>query len=234
MKTWGEIKNEALGLMFSNVSGSAKVPTTAAEVQEYVINMADAANYAIRDLSAAVPILRFHPFTIAEELPPEEVPPEDGGEDTPTDTTTEPTETQKIVQNPVPMTTAGGKHWYLMPTLAASFRTFAERSEEMYAAGMTTQGAYLIVPETFVGTVMIPYYAYAPVITADTADNDLLDMLPECEDLIPVYMASRLYMEDDVQLATMYRNQYEAKRDALAANADMGKSGTFMSTTGWW
>ena len=63
MKTWGEIKNEALGLMFSNVNGSAKVSTKDADVQEYVLNMIDAANYAIRDLSAAVPILKYFTYS---------------------------------------------------------------------------------------------------------------------------------------------------------------------------
>ena len=249
MKTWGEIKNEALGLMFSNVNGSAKVSTKDADVQEYVLNMIDAANYAIRDLSAAVPILRFYPFTITQP----EIDPPTEDDIPPTDTETPDTETpdtenpdpelpdaetptpvEETNKNPVPTASVLGMDWYLMPTLIKGFRSFADESHEMYAEGFRTQGTYLKVPTSFVGTVLIPYYAYAPRITDETGDDYDLDMLPECEDLIPIYMASRLYMEDDVQLATMYRNQYEAKKEELAARADLGMSGSFANTTGWW
>ena len=197
MKTWGEIKNEALGLMFSNVNGSAKVSTKDADVQEYVLNMIDAANYAIRDLSAAVPILKY--FTYSQK-----------GQD------------------------ADGVMRQELRYLTGDYRAAADDTEEMLAAGVRVQGGYLITPRRGEIRVDVPYYAYAQQITAETEDDYDLDMLPECEDLIPVYMASRLYMEDDVQLATMYRNQYEAKKEALAASADLGKSGTFVNTTGWW
>lgn len=197
MKTWGEIKNEALGLMFSNVNGSTKVPTSNADVQEYVINMADAANYAIRDLSTAVPILKY--FSYSQK-----------GQD------------------------ADGVMRQELKYLTGDYRAAADETEEMLAAGVRVSGGYLITPKRGEIRVEIPYYAYAESITAETDDAFQIDMLPECEDLIPIYMASRLYMEDDVQLATMYRNQYEAKKAELAANADLGKSGKFISVTGWW
>ena len=47
--------NATLGLMFSNVSGSTKVDTRAANVQEYVLNMPDAANAAFADLASVCP-----------------------------------------------------------------------------------------------------------------------------------------------------------------------------------
>jgi hypothetical protein len=197
MKTWGEIKNEALGLMFSNVNGSTKVPTSNADVQEYVINMADAANYAIRDLSTAVPILKY--FSYSQK-----------GQD------------------------ADGVMRQELKYLTGDYRAAADETEEMLAAGVHVLGGYLITPKRGEIRVEIPYYAYAESVTAETDDAFQIDMLPECEDLIPIYMASRLYMEDDVQLATMYRNQYEAKKAELAANADLGKSGKFISVTGWW
>ena len=56
MRTWGDIKNEVLGLMFSNNNGGSKVALSDQSVAEYVINMADAFNCAIRDLAHIYPI----------------------------------------------------------------------------------------------------------------------------------------------------------------------------------
>lgn len=204
MKTWGEIKNEALGLMFSNVNGSTKVPLSNADVQEYVINMADAANYAIRDLSAVVPLISFFDFAQGQE------------------------------NSPKPAGEINGRYWYAMPQLASDFIRFAEGTQEMYAVGVKTASYYLQVPTGYTGNVTIPYYAYAPTVTEETADDVLFDWHQECLDLIPLYMASRLYMEDDVQLATMYRNQYEAKKAELAERIDTSMSGNFVNTTGWY
>lgn len=196
IKTWGEIKNEALGLMFSNNANGQTVSLADESVREYVINMIDAANYAIRDLSGAVPILKYFTYS------------------------------QKGSNN-------DGVLRQEMRYLVPDYRTAASDTAEMVAAGVSINGGYLIVPRKAAVKVDIPYYAYAEQITADTEDDYTLDMLPECEDLIPLYMASRLYQEDDVQLATMYRNQYEAKKAELAAAADTGDSGDFVSVTGW-
>lgn len=197
MKTWGQVKNEALGLMFSNNSGGVKVGTDDASVQEYVINMIDAANYAIRDLSAAVPILRY--FTYVQKG-----------------------------------TDADGVMRTEMRYMTDDFRTFAPETPEMLEAGVRVGGGYIITPKRGEIRVDIPYYAYAQQIDEETEDDYDLDMNPECEDLIPIYMASRLYFEDDLAMATMYRNQYESKKAELAAKADMGMESEFISTTGWW
>lgn len=196
MKTWGEIKNEALGLMFSNNANGVRVSLTDASVQEYVINMPEAANYAIRDLSAAVPILKYYTYS-------------QKGQD------------------------RDGVLRQEMRYLVPDFRAFAPETAEMVAAGVSTGGGYLVVPRKGAISVDVPYYAYGESISAETADDFQIDMLPECEDLIPLYMASRLYFEDDSQLATIYRNQYEAKKAELAETADYGSGGEFVSVTGW-
>ena len=56
MRTWGDLKNEVLGLIFANNSGGIKVSTSADEVQEYIINMSDAANSALRELATVCPL----------------------------------------------------------------------------------------------------------------------------------------------------------------------------------
>ena len=197
MKTWGEIKDEALGLMFANNSGGVKVTTKDASVQEYVINMAAAANYAIRDLSGVVPILRY--FTYNQKG-----------------------------------TDADGVMRLDMRDMVDDFRAFAPSSDDMLLAGIKTASSYLIIPKRGEIAAEVPYYAYAQTIDAETPDDQDIGMDPVCEDLIPLYMASRLYTEDDVQLATMYRNQYEARRAELMQTADYGDGGGFVNTTGWY
>ena len=182
--------------MFSNNANGQTVKLDDESVREYVINMVDAANYAIRDLSGAVPILKY--FTYAQKG-----------------------------------TNRDGVMRQEMRYMVGDFRAAAPETAEMVAAGITVGGGYLTVPRKVTCNVDIPYYAYGEAITAETEDDYTLDMLPECEDLIPLYMASRLYQEDDVQLAAMYRNQYEAKKQELAATADTGSGGEYTSVTGW-
>lgn len=182
--------------MFSNNANGQTVKLDDESVREYVINMVDAANYAIRDLSGDVPIIKYFTYS------------------------------QKGSNN-------DGVLRQEMRYMVGDFRAAAPETAEMVAAGVTVAGGYLIVPRKAAVKVDIPYYAYAEQITADTEDDYTLDMLPECEDLIPLYMASRLYLEDDVQAATVYRNQYEAKKQELAATADTGSGGEYTSVTGW-
>ena len=55
---WGALKNEVLGLMFSNVNGGQKVQLSDAQVAEYVLNMPDAAQFAFSDLSSVCPYVK--------------------------------------------------------------------------------------------------------------------------------------------------------------------------------
>ena len=63
--TWGELKNEVLGLMFSNVNGTQKISVSDASVSEYVLNMPDAAQFAFSDLSDVCPYIE----EVSFELP---------------------------------------------------------------------------------------------------------------------------------------------------------------------
>ena len=59
------------------------------------------------------------------------------------------------------------------------------------------------------------YYAYPGKITADTADEYELPMSSEAATIIPLYIASELYKDDDISMATVYRNEFEAARAEL-------------------
>lgn len=96
------------------------------------------------------------------------------------------------------------------------------------------------------GVIMLPvrpgetwrvyYNAYPGVITADTPEEAELAIHPESAALLPLYMASQLFKEDDIGMATQYRNEFEVGREILLANARgrrYGKS-EFLSETRWW
>jgi hypothetical protein len=53
------------------------------------------------------------------------------------------------------------------------------------------------------------YHAYPAQITALTDDDYVMMIDPELAVLLPIYMASVLYMDDDNGLATSYRNYFE-------------------------
>ena len=197
-KTWKEIQNEALGLMFSNNINGQKIPITDESVQEYIINIRDAANYAIRDLSAAVPILKY----------------------------------VDISQTPEP--NAQGYTKIPMSDITDDFREFTTPTAQMEEAHIHAVVDTLYVPAKFKGSISVPYYAYAQQIPEDANDDFQIQMYPECLDLIPIYIASRLYYEDDNTLSVYYLNQYNATKEGIAARADTSPYLQYANTTGWW
>ena len=72
------------------------------------------------------------------------------------------------------------------------------------------------------GSWLVTYFAYPQEIASDTADNTELVLDPEVVVLLPSYMASQLYKEDDIALATQWRNEFEVARGLLKPNIDNG------------
>lgn len=84
------------------------------------------------------------------------------------------------------------------------------------------------------GVWRIYYNAYPQKITSATADSYELQLDPEAAVLVPLYMASQLYKDEDAGIATIYRNEFEAGREALIYR-DMPKTGniSFISVNNW-
>lgn len=84
------------------------------------------------------------------------------------------------------------------------------------------------------GSWCIYYNAYPQKITPDTADSHELGLDPEAAVLVPLYMASQLYKDENAEIATMYRNEFEAGREALLYR-DVPKCGGmgFVSVRRW-
>lgn len=88
------------------------------------------------------------------------------------------------------------------------------------------------------GTYTIVYAAYPEKITAETEDETEIDIAPECAVLLPLYIASELYKEDELATATIWRNEFEdgleKVRKAYGAQGGGMKASTRASSTGWW
>lgn len=78
------------------------------------------------------------------------------------------------------------------------------------------------------------YYAYPQQITKDTTDATVLSLDPEVVALLPLYMASQLYKDDDVGLATQWRNEFEVARAELRPSETSGTVEFTTEFTGGW
>lgn len=145
---------------------------------------------------------------------------------------------------------SGVNRYDLAALIGPSFRRIDDRNV-WYADGsgeeIRTQlfdveaGRYLLLPAYKAGdwrvwAVCIP----EPVaITTATEDSFVLPLPKECCDILPLYIASQLYKDDDISMATIWRNEFNVALEAIAAQmqeeeAGDGGSGSFESETGWW
>ncbi len=101
------------------------------------------------------------------------------------------------------------------------------------AGAWLTAGQWLHLPPSAVGAFEIWYTAMPPRVTADTADDEPLPLDEDAATLVPLYMASELYKDDDSAMATMYRNEFEAARAELRVRAGGEERGVWQSVSGW-
>lgn len=92
-------------------------------------------------------------------------------------------------------------------------------------------GRYLRFPAESVGTFEYFYDAMPEEITQNTPDDTVIAIAPEAVVLIPLYIASELYKDDDLSTATYYRNEFEDGLSKLRNNVTGVNE--FVSTTGW-
>lgn len=82
------------------------------------------------------------------------------------------------------------------------------------------------------GSWKVTYYAYPQTITKTTPDDTVLALDPEVVALLPLYMASQLFKDDDIGLATQWRNEFEVARGELRPTENRGTV-EFISESGW-
>lgn len=83
------------------------------------------------------------------------------------------------------------------------------------------------------GTYTVYYKAYPNQITLETRDDYELTLDPEVSALLPLYMASQLYKDDDNSISTVYRNEFEVAFERLSQNSNAPHKEEFVSESGW-
>lgn len=109
-----------------------------------------------------------------------------------------------------------------------AYQTYLQTSD-FYQEGTKT----LVLDRDMIGNFTIYYRAYPMQITSETQDTDELPLDPEVYALLPLYMASQLYKDDDNGIATAYRNEFEVGFERLVNSANLSAYEKFTSETGW-
>lgn len=103
------------------------------------------------------------------------------------------------------------------------------QTSDFYQEGTKT----LVLDRDMVGNFTIYYRAYPEQITSETEDDYELPIDPEVYVLLPLYMASQLYKDDDNGIATAYRNEFEVGFERLVNSANLSAYEQFTSESGW-
>ena len=94
-------------------------------------------------------------------------------------------------------------------------------------------GRYLVLPAALSGPVEVWYDAWPPALAPATPDETEIELADGAELLIPLYIASQLYKEDDSSIATQYRNEFEAALANMRPAGHGVQGGSFYSEKGW-
>lgn len=101
------------------------------------------------------------------------------------------------------------------------------------AGGFAFAAGRLLIPESWRGEYEVWYDAAPPRLTDATPDSEELPVEQQAAVILPLYMASQLYKDDDSALATAYRNEFEAARAALRPVNSGVRAESWASLNGW-
>lgn len=98
--------------------------------------------------------------------------------------------------------------------------------------GMTVRaGKYVSFDKP--GVYQVYYNAWPKAFALNTPDNYEIPLDDDVAVLLPLYIASQLYKDDDVSIATIYRNEFEAARAELQSRMTGTQRDTFVNKSGW-
>lgn len=110
----------------------------------------------------------------------------------------------------------------------------ADVSRYMKTSDFLQEGNTVIVLDRdTIGNFRVFYKAYPQSITSETTDDTELSIDPEVAALMPLYMASQLYKDDDNGIATSYRNEFEVAFERLSDSQPAPSAERFTSESGW-
>ena len=99
---------------------------------------------------------------------------------------------------------------------------------------MKLLGGHLLVVPKGIESVLVYYNAKPARITENTPDEQEIDLPEDAAALVPMYMASQLYKDDDLAIATTYRNEFETAFERLQNRQAENIDTEFTSESGWW
>lgn len=91
-------------------------------------------------------------------------------------------------------------------------------------------GYTLVIDDRLEGNFIMKYQCYPAKIDEETDDDDEINLPDEVAVILPLYIASQLYKDDDIALSTQYRNEFETAVENMYPRKDDTK---FISKTGW-
>jgi hypothetical protein len=77
------------------------------------------------------------------------------------------------------------------------------------------------------------YNAWPKMFAKDTNDDYVIPLEDDVVVLLPLYMASQLYKDDDSSIATVYRNEFETARMELRNRTGGTYRDVFVNKSGW-
>lgn len=107
-------------------------------------------------------------------------------------------------------------------------------------SGVTSYYGYELVGDEYLvlngrkkGTYHIFYRAYPLRVKSGMKGDTDLQLDDDVAVLVPLYIASQLYKDDDISIATTYRNEFEVGREVLMNERNGSFAAQFVSKTGW-
>ena len=132
----------------------------------------------------------------------------------------------------------GYKFMHLAPNSVVRLDTDYSRSDSFYWEG----GSTLVFDHYAAGQYDIFYHAYPTEIVAPDAMKGINgtdeafvpELSSEALDLVPLYMASRLFGDDNPAMASQYLNEYMVRRSELSARNTQLGTNEIQCESGWW
>ena len=103
------------------------------------------------------------------------------------------------------------------------------KTDEVYQEG----DKVLALDREIAGNYIVYYNALPISLTVATEDDYELPLDKEVAAILPLYMASQLYKDDDIGVATQYRNEFEVAFERLQNAIPNGKAEKVLSESGW-
>lgn len=84
-------------------------------------------------------------------------------------------------------------------------------------------GEQIVMEPERTGTLKFLYNAFPILFSPATSDEQVIPLSDDCCVLLPLYIASQLYKDDDNSLATIYRNEFETGLESIQARTQTRK-----------